>query len=76
MAEVILFDYGRAGNVAVRLLRPLPDQVSQTDWLSIDLKIVVLVPDTFQWTKEVRQRMSAFRQSADRITVKVRRGND
>ena len=72
VAEVMLVDHGKTGTVALRLLHPLPEVVSQTDWLSFSLKVMVVVPDTYQWSKEVRRKVTGFWQHADRVRVKVR----
>ena len=72
VAEVMLVDHGKTGTVALRLLHPLPEVVSQTDWLSFSLKVLMVVPDTYQWSKEVRRKVTGFCQHANRVRVKVR----
>ena len=70
-AEVLLCDHGQAASVALRLLRPLPDEVCNTDWLSFYVNIVFLVPDNFQWSQEIVKKLLDFRVNADRVTCKA-----
>ena len=73
LVEVVHIDHGTSGMAPLRLLKPLPSQISQITWLSIKVEVVhtVPMPEDFQWSKEVVSKIQEFLDLNDRAAIQV-----
>ena len=73
LVEVVHIDHGTFGRAPLRLLKPLPDQISQMTWLSIKVEVAQVdpMPEDFQWSKEVVSKMQEFIELSDRVAIQV-----
>ena len=71
LVEVVLIDQGVTGTAPLRLLKPIPEQISKIDWLSLKVEIAWKVPKDFKWSKEVLSKVQEFIECADRVAIQV-----
>ena len=71
LVDVVLIDQGLTSRVPLRLMKPIPDQVSQVPWLSLKVKLSQLVPKDYRWSQDVLTKVDEFIKCADRVAIQV-----
>ena len=71
LVDVVLIDQGLTSRVPLRLMKPIPDQVSQVPWLSLKVKLSQLVPEDYRWSQDVLTKVDEFIKCADRVAIQV-----
>ena len=71
LVEVVLIDQGVTGTAPLRLIKPIPEQISKINWLSLKVEVAWMVPKDFKWSEEVLSKVQEFIECADRVAIKV-----
>ena len=73
LVDVVLIDHGISRTAPVRLLKPIPPQISQINWLCIKVKIAQVgpLPEDYNWSKDVVSKIEEHIELADRAAIEV-----